>query len=77
MAKVIKNPIELKLVFNHNDSIWELEPSVHYGVSAEEYPTLEVRKGLPIILTLAQETQVKNFARDVVYPQILANEGIS
>lgn len=53
MAKIIKNPIEVKLVFDHQ------------------------RKGIQISLTPTQETQIKNFARDVIYPQILTNEGIS
>ena len=77
MAKIIKNPIELKLVFEHSDGTWQVDPSVHYGVSAEEYPELNQRKGMQVVLTPAQENMVKHFARDVVYPQILANEGIS
>jgi len=77
MAKKIKNPIEIKLVFEHGEMTWEIDPSVHYGVGASEYPEFNHRKGMPIELTPAQETQIKNFAKDVVYPQILANESIS
>ena len=53
-----------------------VDPSAHYGVSASEYPDFNQRKGIRVVLTPAQENMVKNFARDVVYPQILANEGI-
>lgn len=77
MGKIIKNPIELKLVFDHSDGNWVLDPSVHYGVGADEYPEFNHRKGMPVVLSPAQETMVKNFAGDVVYPQILANEEIT
>ena len=76
MGKKIKNPIELKLVFNREDDSWEIEPSAHYGVGAEEYPEFNHRKSMPVVLTPAQETQIKSFAKDVIYPQILANEEI-
>lgn len=75
--KIIKNPIEVELVFDHEDGSWEIEPSAHYGVGADEYPEFNRRKGMPIILTPAQEASIKTFAADVIYPQILANEGIS
>ena len=77
MAKVIKNPIEIKLVFSKEGNNWEIDPSVHYGVGATEYPEFNHRKGMAVVLTSAQETQIKNFAKSVVYPQILASEGIS
>jgi len=76
MAKRIKNPIEVKLMFNQGNGNWELDPSVHYGVGADEYPQFNHRKGIPVELTPAQETQIKNFANDVIYPQILACEEI-
>ena len=38
MAKRIKNPIEVKLIFTIEDEGIELDPSVHYGVGADEYP---------------------------------------
>ena len=77
MAKLIKNPIELKLVFNHDDGAWHLDPSVHYGVGATDYPEFNMRKGMPIVLTPGQETAVIQMAANMIYPQILANEGIS
>jgi len=75
MGKVIKNPIEVKLVFKA-DGGWHLIPSVHYGVGAEEYPDLSIRKGMPLVFTPAQETAIIQMAADIVYPQILTNEGI-
>ena len=75
MAKVIKNPILIQLEFT-KDGTWGVNPSVHYGVGAEEYPEFDMRKGMPIVLTVGQETQIKNFVKAVVYPQIKAHEGI-
>ena len=63
MARIIKNPIEVKLIFEKNNGDWVLEPSVHYGVGATEYPEFNHRKGLPVELTPTQETQIKNFTR--------------
>ena len=76
MAKTIKNPIELKLVFQHNDGIWEVDSSVHYGVGCEEYPVFETRKGIPVMLTEVQEENIIRIATNVVYPQIQTHEGI-
>jgi len=76
MAKRIKNPIELKLVFNQEDGNWELDPSVHYGVGADEYPQFNHRKGMPVELTQQQKDAVIQMVANVVYPQILANEEI-
>ena len=76
MAKITKNPILIQLEWTHEGDTWTVNPSVHYVVGADEYPELDTRKGMPIVLTPTQETQVKAFAKNVVYPQILANEGI-
>jgi len=77
MAKTIKNQIELKLLFEYSDGSWDLDPSVHYGIGVEEYPEFNQRKGLQVELTPAQKAAVIQMAVDVIYPQILANEGIS
>lgn len=76
MAKIIKNPIEVKLMFYKENNIWDIEPSAHYGVGATEYPQFNHRKGMEIVLTPAQEADIKAFAANVIYPQILANEGV-
>lgn len=76
MGKEIKNPILVQLEFEQDNEKWEVTPSGHYGVGATEYPEFNHRKGLPIELTPAQETAIKDFAKVVVWPQILANEGI-
>ncbi len=77
MAKKIMNPIELRLVFIKEDSIWTLDPSVQYGVRATEYPKFDLREVIPVQLTQQQEDAVIQMAASVVYPQILAAEGIS
>ena len=75
MGKVIKNPILVELKFEA-DGGWHLTPSAHYGVGAEEYPDLTIRKGMPLVFTPVQEAAIIQVAADVIYPQILANEGI-
>jgi len=77
MAKKIKNPIEIKFLFEGEGIDGEMDLSAHYGVGADEYLEFNNRKGMPIVLTPTQETQIKRFAKDVIYPQILDNEGIS
>uniref|UniRef100_A0A6M3L8U3 Uncharacterized protein n=1 Tax=viral metagenome TaxID=1070528 RepID=A0A6M3L8U3_9ZZZZ len=76
MAKIILDNIEMQLSLIKKDGEWIVTSSAHYGVGASEYNEFVTRKGMPVVLTAAQETVIKNFAKDVVYPQILANEGI-
>ena len=76
MGKVIENPIDVRLIFNKDGTVWGVDPSVQYGLGVEEYPSLTMRKPLLLVLTPAQETQLKTFAKNVIYPQILANEGM-
>jgi len=76
MPKIIKNPILVQLEFRYDTGTWEVTPSVHYGVGATEYPEFNHRKGIPVELTPEQETAIKDFAKDVIYPQILTNEEI-
>jgi hypothetical protein len=77
MAKVIQNPIEVRLTFLHGPG-WSVQVDAHYGVSADEYPDLATtRKGIPIQLTQAQQDTIIQVASAVVYPQILSNEGMN
>ena len=76
MAKIIKNPIEVRLLFEKIDGVWTLEPSVRYGVGAEEYLELEIRKNMTIVLTEPQQEAVIQMAATIIYPQILENEEI-
>ena len=41
MGKIIKNPFECKIMRVDGETI----TSLHYGLSCEEYPELEIRKG--------------------------------
>lgn len=54
MAKRIKNPKEVKIVEDDG----EVTVSLHYGLGCDEYPELEIRKGLPIS-SLTPEEQTK------------------
>ena len=76
MAKIIKNPIEVRLLFEKIDGEWTIELSARYGVGAEEYPDLEIRKTMTIVLTEPQQDAVIQMAAAVIYPQILENEEI-
>jgi len=69
MAKKIKNPIEVKIV--REDGV--PTASAHYGLSCEEYPELEVRKGIPITL----KPQTLNDIDEEAMEQINEHEGIS
>lgn len=68
MAKKIKNPIEVRVVKNDGN----FEASAHYGLSCDEYPELEIRKGLQITLL---PTTLNDIDEEVM-AQINAHEGI-
>jgi len=74
MAKVIKNPVEVKLVFEEEEDIITVECSAHYGMTCEH--GVLGRKGMAISLTSAQEQAIKGMALAIVLPQILVAEGI-
>lgn len=55
--------------------IWQIQATADMMVGVEEYPDLPAwRKGIPIVLTTAQVTAIKNFVRDVVIPQAEATK---
>ena len=72
MAKKIKNPIEVKIVKQDSQNT----VSLHYGLSCEEYPDLEIRKGFIPTLTPAQQTVVDNLVLTAI-TKIVEHEGIS
>ena len=74
MAKLLLNPMELKVDFEYDGTEVTVNLSAHYGRNSEG---VSDRKGIPIILTTAQETTIKNFTKNVVIPQIKAHEGVS
>uniref|UniRef100_A0A6M3JQF1 Uncharacterized protein n=1 Tax=viral metagenome TaxID=1070528 RepID=A0A6M3JQF1_9ZZZZ len=76
MAKIILDNIDIQLSLIKKDGEWIVTLSAHYGVGASEYNEFSTRKGMPVVLTEAQEDTIINFAKNVVYPQMLANEGI-
>ena len=49
---------------------WAVAVSADLVIHYEEYPEIETRKGIAIELTPEQETQVKNFVKNVVLPQV-------
>lgn len=69
MPKVIKNPIEYKVVKVEGG----FEVSAHYGLSCTEYPELESRKGISITLLPNTLTDID----DEGMGQINAAESIS
>lgn len=72
MAKQLENPFEIKVVINEGGT--EVDVSAHYGITCEHGGL--GRKGLPITLTSTQRTQVVNMAKNIVLPQIKAQEGM-
>ena len=69
MAKKIRNPIEVKVIKDDG----EFEVSAHYGLSCDEYPELEIRKGIPITLS----SNLLNDIDEEVMEQVNEHEGIS
>lgn len=69
--KEIKFPCELKVEF---DKVGEITVSAHYGIGSEG---IEMRRGMEPELSTAEETQIKNFASNVVLPKIKEHEGIA
>ena len=74
MAKLLLNPMELKVEFDYDGADVTVKLSAHYGRNSEG---ISDRQGIPITLTTAQEASIKNFTKSVVIPQIKAQEGIS
>lgn len=74
MGKQLQNPFEIQLIFTIENGNIELEPSAHYGMSCE-YGELG-RKGRELTHTPQQEQAIKDFAKNVWYPQIKEGEGI-
>jgi len=68
MGKVIKNPIEVRVVKEDGVTIC----SAHYGLSSEEYPDISIRKGISI--TLKAET-LDDIDKETM-EQINTHEGI-
>lgn len=75
MAKELANPLQLVVDFEAVDADITVELSAHYKLT-DEYG-LEMRKGMPITLTPSQETNIKDFTKNVILPQIKSNEGIA
>ena len=69
--KKITFPCELKVDF---DEAGEITCSAHYGVEAEGIGT---RRGMELVLSSTQKTQIKNFAKNVVLPKIKEHEEIA
>jgi len=69
--KKITFPCELKVDFNE---VGEITVSAHYGVEAEGVGT---RRGMELVLSSAQEKQIKDFAKNVVLPKIKEHERIA
>ena len=71
MSKIISNPIIVEFRFEHIGNNWDLKSYVEYGVETTEYPELgQKRKSHSLILTPAQETQIKQFAQTIIAPQL-------
>ena len=70
MAKKLQR-VELLVVGTPNlDGTWKIQASADLMIDLEEYPDLPAwRKGIPIVLTTAQETAIKDFVKTVVSPQ--------
>ena len=70
MAKKLQK-IELLFVGTpKEDGTWDIQTTADLMVGIEEYPELPAwRKGIPIILTSAQEAAIRDFVRTVVLPQ--------
>lgn len=74
MGKYLNDPMELRVVFSAQSTPVEVELSAHYTMACDH--GLEMSRGVPIDLTPAQETAIKNFTREVILPTIKQNEGI-
>ena len=73
MAKVLLNPMELRILFELEGSDVSVRLKATYGRGSDG---VEDRRGILIDLTPTQETQIKNFTKNVVVPQIKAAEGL-
>jgi len=73
MTKNLHNPLELSVVIQYDGTDVTTDLSAHYG---RESDGVSDRKGIPVTLTPAQETTIKQFVVNVVIPQIKAAEGI-
>lgn len=71
MAKIIKNPKTIQIV--EEDSV--LKVSLHYGIGAEEYPDLVMRKGMVVSLT-PQEQATAQQVMDWATNKMEEHEGI-
>lgn len=69
--KAIQFPCELKVEF---DGAGEITTSAHYGIASEG---VEMRRGMELVLSTTEKTQIKNFAKNVVLPKIKAHEEIT
>ncbi len=68
-----KGPITIQITFNRIDGEIEVGTSAHFTYAPDEYPDVSAKKGIPISHTPTQETQIKNFAKNVWLPQIEAS----
>lgn len=73
MAKLLLNPMELQVKFEYDGTDVSVKLSAHYGRGSDG---VQDRQGIPITLTSAQETTIKSFTKNVIIPQIKAQEGI-
>jgi len=73
MTKILLNPMELKVDFEYDGTEVTVKLSAHYGRGSDG---ISDRKGIPITLTATQEAAIKNFAKNVVIPQIKAHENM-
>ena len=75
MAKTIKNPVHVELIFSVEDGAIELESRAQYQVHCSEC-SYTIGKSVELAHTPAQEEQIKQFALTAWLPQIKENEEI-
>lgn len=73
--KKLSNPLELKVVFEVDDTgEVDIALSAHYSRECE-YGSLG-KKGIELELSSTEITQIKQFTKNVVLPKIKEHEGI-
>jgi len=65
MAKLLQDNLEISIRLGKQNGEVTIDCSAHYEVVAEEYG-ISSRKGVPIILSDAQEVAIKKFAGQVI-----------
>jgi len=71
MGKEISNPIVVEFRFIREGTTWTVMSYVTHGVTIAEYPEIgDKRKSISLVLTPSETTQIINFAKTVVAPQL-------